>query len=56
MIIADNTGFSKPYFIVTWVELGVSTLFLSARCYTAFRILHYVANDLYMALATFVRY
>ncbi|KAJ5609946.1 hypothetical protein N7510_006665 [Penicillium lagena] len=53
MTMSDHTGFSKPYFIVTWVELGISIIFLSVRCYTAFKILHRVGTDLYLALATF---
>lgn len=51
-----NAGFSQPYFIVTWAESGVAVILLSARCYTAARILHHVATDLYLALVTFVRH
>lgn len=56
MTVSMNAGFSRPYFIVTWAESGVAIILLSARYYTAARILHHVATDLYLALATFVRY
>lgn len=54
MALATHTGFSKPFFIVTWVEFGVSIGLIIARCYTATRIIHHVAGDLYLTLATFV--
>ncbi|KAL4909214.1 hypothetical protein BDW74DRAFT_78724 [Aspergillus multicolor] len=50
----SHTGFHKPYFIVTWVEFGISMFFLAARCYTALRITKYVACDLHLAIVTFV--
>ncbi|KAL4921522.1 hypothetical protein BDW62DRAFT_129966 [Aspergillus aurantiobrunneus] len=49
----SHTGFQKPYFIVTWVEFGISILLLAARWYISLRIVKYVARDLPLAIATF---
>ncbi|KAL6230553.1 hypothetical protein BDW75DRAFT_234306 [Aspergillus navahoensis] len=51
---SSHTGFDKPYFIVTWVEFVIAIFLLAARCYTALRIVKYVARDLPLAILTFV--
>ncbi|GKZ19504.1 hypothetical protein AbraIFM66951_011891 [Aspergillus brasiliensis] len=51
----DNpNGFGQPFFIVTWVEFGLAFIFMIARCVAASKLVHNVAKDLYLAIATFV--
>lgn len=47
-------GFGQPFFIVTWVEFGLAIIFMIARCVAASKLIHNVAKDLYLAIATFV--
>lgn len=55
MTTADYDGFHRPFFIVCWIEFIVAILLLCARCYTAFRIVHRITADFYLAVSTFVR-
>ena len=41
---------------VCWAEFFLATVFIGTRMYSAFRVLHRVAMDLYLALFTFVRF
>ncbi|KAL5000357.1 hypothetical protein BDV10DRAFT_37313 [Aspergillus recurvatus] len=50
---SSHTGFDEPYFITTWVEFVIAIFLLAARCYTALRIVKYVARDLPLAILTF---
>ncbi|KAL4990800.1 hypothetical protein BDW68DRAFT_21842 [Aspergillus falconensis] len=50
---SSHTGFDEPYFIATWVEFVIAIFLLAARCYTALRIVKYVARDLPLAILTF---
>ncbi|GES63676.1 hypothetical protein ATEIFO6365_0007036300 [Aspergillus terreus] len=47
-------GFHRPFFIVCWIEFIVAILLLCARCYTAFRIVHRITVDFYLAVGTFI--
>ncbi|KNG82020.1 hypothetical protein ANOM_010257 [Aspergillus nomiae NRRL 13137] len=49
-----QTGFGRPFFIVTWVETGLALILLSARCYTSWKIVRYTGPDLILAIITFI--
>lgn len=55
MSVNDDAGLRKPLTIVTWVEFGIAMLLFYARWYSAWRIIHCTAADIYLATATFVR-
>jgi hypothetical protein len=45
----DDAGLRKPLLIVTWVEFGIAMLLFYARWYSAWRIIHRTAADIYWA-------
>ncbi|OOF98903.1 hypothetical protein ASPCADRAFT_2330 [Aspergillus carbonarius ITEM 5010] len=49
-------GYDQPFFIITWVEFGLGIILMAARCFAASRLIHNIAMDLYLAIATFVRF
>lgn len=49
-----DAGFDQPFFIVTWVETGLALVLLSARCFTAWKIVRYTGPDLILSIITFV--
>lgn len=51
----EETGFQQPFFIVSWVEFGLSLVLFHIRWYTCQKILHRTGNDFYVASATLVR-
>ncbi|RAK97431.1 uncharacterized protein BO80DRAFT_363982 [Aspergillus ibericus CBS 121593] len=47
-------GYGQPFFIITWVEFGLGIILMAARCFAASRLVHKIATDVYLAIATFI--
>ncbi|PWY68067.1 hypothetical protein BO94DRAFT_527795 [Aspergillus sclerotioniger CBS 115572] len=47
-------GYGQPFFTITWVEFGLGIILMVARCLAASRLIHNIATDLYLAIATFI--